>query len=868
MRDAIAMWRNTKMVVLVALSAALYAAILIPFKPIPIIPGITEIRPAAAIPIVTGLLFGPAAAWGCAMGNLIGDFFGTVGPGSLFGLVGNFLLAYVPYRLWHLIFRGRPAVGSLRQLPGFALVTIAGSAACAVVIAYGIDLLGFAPYEIVATIITVNNCLVGIILGMPLLALLYPRARRWGLTYPQVMSADDLSHGILSPVAGLVVVAAGAVGALAALDNAGVFTRLAAGFVGLVTRQSAAALRETWGSTLLVPEEMALRQVGLICSLLLGGGAALLARFPRRHRPAEAPAVTREEGPAGGGVEVEGLSFTYPEQATAALNEINFTQRSGELYYLMGRTGAGKSTLCLCLNGVIPRLQQGTYRGRVQAAGLAVASLPVAHTAQHVGVVFQDFESQLFCSDVEREVAFALENRGVPREQMHQAVQRWLDVAGLSHLRLRDPTTLSGGEKQRLALAAVMAAEPQIAVLDEPTTDLDPQGAAEVTKAFQRLHQQGRTLLIVDHSSPRAVAADGLLVLDGGRLVYRGKPEEVLSEPQQAEHWGLQCLPPAQICAWLGVEARPVTVTQAAKALRGAGVNLDEQKWQALQQKEAERVGKYGEILVEVQNLHFNYDGVTALNGVSLQVRCGEFVIVLGSNGSGKTTLCKHLNGLLKSQTGQVIISGQSTARQDTAELAATVGYLFQNPDHQLFADTVYAEVAFGPRNMGIEGEELERRARHALELTELEGYEQADPFALTKGERQRVALASVLALSPQVIVFDEPTTGLDIPQQRAMFDLLARLNNEGHTIIMVTHHAEGAIAYAHRAVLMADGQLVADGPVREIFLDADLCAQAHQSLPASVQLSQQLFGVTLLSPGEFAECVQVGSEARGGEAQ
>ena len=178
MRDAIAMWRSTKMVVLVALTAAVYAAVLIPFKPIPIIPGITEIRPAAAIPIVCGLLFGPAAAWGSAIGNLMGDFFGTVGPGSLFGLVGNFLLAYVPYRLWHLFQPRRLANGSVRQIVPFVLVAVAGSASCAIVVGFGVDLLGIAPYEIVTTIIAINNVVVGVVVGMPLLALLSPRAPR------------------------------------------------------------------------------------------------------------------------------------------------------------------------------------------------------------------------------------------------------------------------------------------------------------------------------------------------------------------------------------------------------------------------------------------------------------------------------------------------------------------------------------------------------------------------------------------------------------------------------------------------------------------------------------------------------------------
>ncbi len=860
MRDAIAMWRNTKMVVLVALSAALYAAILIPFKPIPIIPGITEIRPAAAVPIVTGLLFGPAAAWGCGMGNLIGDFFGTVGPGSLFGLLGNFLLAYIPYRLWHLIYRGRPAVGSLRQLPGFALVTLAGSAACGVVIAYGIDILGIAPYAVVATIITVNNFLVGIVLGMPLLALLYPRAHHWGLTYLQIMADEDVGSGMLAPVAGLVVVAAGVVGALAALDKMGVFAITGAIARALATHHPVgAAVEASRGTALWMPEEMSLRELGLACSVLLCGGAALLARLPWRYRPVGMTTATKGEEAAPTGLRVADLSFAYPDQKVPALEAVSFRQKPGELRFLMGRTGAGKSTLCLCLNGVIPQLQQGQYRGKVEAAGCDVARLPVAQTAQQVGVVFQDFESQLFCSDVVHEVAFALENRGVLPQQMHKAVERWLNTMGLSHLRHREPATLSGGEKQRLALAAVMAADPQVVILDEPMTDLDPQGATEVNQAFGRLHEQGRTLLIVDHNSPRAAQADVLMVLAEGQLAYEGSAQELLSEAQRAQELEIGPLPTADIFARIGLSARPVTVAAAAKELRRLGAQLNQHQWEQLLQQEAERASSYGQLIVQAHDVHFSYTETPALRGVSLEVHRGEFVIILGSNGSGKTTLCKHFNGLLKPQSGEVVVAGQSTDQRDTADLAGIVGYLFQNPDHQLFADTVYAEVAFGPRNLGLEDPEVDT-------LTELEGYEQADPFALTKGQRQRVALASVLALGPQVIVFDEPTTGLDIPQQQAMFKLLSRLNDEGQTIIMVTHHTELALSYAHRAILMADGQIIADGPARQVFSEPKVCARAHQSLPASAELSQELFGVTLLSPAEFAHCVRLPERPGEGE--
>ena len=866
MRDAIAMWRSTKMVVLVALTAAVYAAVLIPFKPIPIIPGITEIRPAAAIPIVCGLLFGPAAAWGSAIGNLMGDFFGTVGPGSLFGLVGNFLLAYVPYRLWHLFQPRRLANGSIRQVVPFVLVTIAGSASCAIVVGFGVDLLGIAPYEIVTTIIAVNNTLVGIVLGMPLLALLSPRAHRWGLTYRQTMSSADLRSGILAYPASLVILAGGAIGTLAALDKMGVIASLGALLSAVIRLEPIRpAVAAASGQALWIPAQMSLRELGLYCCLMLLGGVFLLARLPTR------PRATREEGEAdfdatAAAVAVQGLSFAYSGTADWALAGIAFEQKRGELRFLMGRTGSGKSTLCLCLSGIIPHLQRGDYAGRVLICGAEVAGIPVAELAQHVGIVFQDFDSQLFCSDVRHEIAFALENQGMPPSQMHEQVEKWLAALDLTALADRDPVTLSGGEKQRLALAAVMAAEPDIVVLDEPTTDLDPIGRSEFVQAWHRLKDEGRTLLIAGHSSAEALQADCLMVLADGQVACEGSPHGPLTDPDMAAGLDVQCLPATQICAALGLADRPTTPVEAVDCLRRSEVVLDHDAWQQLQGGDAARAARWGEPLVEVREVSFSYDDAPALQDVSLQVRRGEFVLILGSNGAGKTTLCRHFNGLLTPDTGQVIVGGEPAADRDVADLAGTVGYLFQNPDHQIFAQTVYEEVAFGVGNLGLCAAEIEERVAGALRLTELADYRHMDPFALTKGERQRVALASILAMAPELVVFDEPTTGLDVPQQRAMFRLLRRLSDEGHTIVVVTHHTELALPHADRAVLMADGRIIADGPVRQVFSQPQLCAAAHQEIPAAVQVSQELFGVALLSAGEFARCVRVPSGSGGGE--
>ncbi|MFO7947537.1 MAG: QueT transporter family protein, partial [Armatimonadota bacterium] len=330
MRDVIEMWRNTRMVVLVALSAAIYAAILIPFKAIPIIPGITEIRPANAVPVVCAFLFGPAAAWGCAMGNLIGDFFGTIGPGSLFGLIGNFLLAYLPYRVWVVIKGTREPTAKGRDLPVMILGLVIGSAACAIVIGFGVDLLGIAPYMIVTTIITFNNLLIGVVLGLPLVALLYPRARRWRLTYGQIMNERDYRAPAFSSVAAVVLLLVSLAGALAAIDQRGVFATIGQQ-IGLISVS-------VEPGPLFVPAEMSLREFGGWCAAAIVFASVFMARlwWGRKRLEAEADRMGGVE--AAPDVVFDNLTFQYPDTASPALYGITSLQKAGTTRYLMGRT--------------------------------------------------------------------------------------------------------------------------------------------------------------------------------------------------------------------------------------------------------------------------------------------------------------------------------------------------------------------------------------------------------------------------------------------------------------------------------------------------------------------------------------------------
>jgi len=842
-RDVIVMWRSTKMAVLAALCAALYAALLIPFKAIPLIPGFTEIRPGNVVPVVAGLLFGPPAAWGCAFGNLIADFFGTIGPGSFFGFIGNFLLAYVPYRLWRMLSPRHRATGVASQAVLYVIVAVVGSMTCAVVIGWGCEMLKLAPYAFLTAVITINNAAAAIILGPLVLPLLYARARRWGLLYEDLMPARDCREGPLAPL-GAALVLVGSLGGSPVAIQMFLATKI-----------------EGW--TPILPESFPLVWVGTVCALMIIVGSALFARAPSRDAEEPIGAATSLESTGDQAIVADDLRFRYALGDGQALDGVSFTQPRGQLRLLMGPTGAGKSTLCKCLNGVIPSLETGEFSGTVSLFGHDISGRPVHTLAPLIGEVFQDFESQLLTSSVEAEVAFPLENIGVELSQMQVRVRQALDDVEMWQLRKREPTSLSGGEKQRVALAATLVADPQIVVLDEPTTDLDPQGKRELLVQCEKLREDGRTLILAEHETELALQADVLTVLKDGAVAYDGPPSELLTDPDRTEALGLRPHDIPALFQALGRPERPLTVDEAAPLL--SDMTFDEREWEDV--STPWMAAAYGEAsggldtpVIWVQDAQYSYDDRTpAIKGVSFEVYEGEFVAILGENGSGKTTLAKHLNGLLCPTQGRVVVVGNDTHGQSTAELSSTVGYLFQDPDHQIFAETVYQEVAFGLLNLDVPFQDLSKRVDETLESMGLTEVKDADPFTLTKGQRQQVALASVLAMKPRVIVFDEPTTGLDGPQQKAMMERLRDLNDAGHTIIVITHCAWAAAEYPHRVIALANGEILADVPTRDLFSDKDLLARAGQRAPQITELSERVWGRTVLSIEEAVRCLRGG---------
>ncbi|MFO8055918.1 MAG: energy-coupling factor transporter ATPase [bacterium] len=544
-------------------------------------------------------------------------------------------------------------------------------------------------------------------------------------------------------------------------------------------------------------------------------------------------------------VELEGVGFKYLRSEDRALRKIDLSCAEGERTAIIGRTGAGKSTLLRCCNRLVPASYKGEFQGTVRLLGEDVSDKKPFELAAKAGMVLQDFESQLFSTTCEQDVAFGPENLGLPRDEIRQRITNSLRAVGLEDLRRRDSSTLSGGQKQRLAIASVLSLNPSVLLLDEPVTDLDAEGRADIESLTEDLCQQGFTVIMAEHETGLLQHADRLIGLDGGDKVLDAPCREVLWKPAELERLGVRPPDLVVIMDGLGLSERPRDINEAGRLLHEKGFTLE-----TLQ--EAEGAGNQGPPLISMEDVHHTYqNGVEALSGISLDIKEGEFVSVLGRNGSGKTTLVKHINGLLKPIRGEVKVDDKDTREARVSELGRMVGFVFQDPDHQIFAGRVFDEVAFAPRNFGFGESEVRERVGRSLELVGLSHKEDADPFLLTKGERQRVALASIIAADPPVIVMDEPTTGLDYPAQRAVMDLLKELNHKGTTVIMITHALWVAAEYADRCVLLHEGRVLKEGPARLVLTEQELLNKAGLAMPEAAALGLAMGG-RVLTAEEF----------------
>jgi energy-coupling factor transport system ATP-binding protein len=492
---------------------------------------------------------------------------------------------------------------------------------------------------------------------------------------------------------------------------------------------------------------------------------------------------------------IEGLTFRYHTRPEPALHDVSLTLEQGELFLVAGASGCGKTTLIRCINGLIPRTYNGDLEGRTLLYGQDACEMTMAQISQTVGTVLQDPERQILGSYVLNEVAFGLENLGLPREEILQRVDETLDYLDISDLGGRETFYLSGGEKQKVALAGVLAMRPSILLLDEPLASLDPASAQEALALFRRLADEGVSIILVEHRVEDALSIrpDRVLFMQEGNISYCGSPDGLAEVVDYR-----QVKMPAPIVIQRAVNDPPPTFEPAIKP-----------------------DGR--EPLVTFEDVSFGYgDGPTVIHDVNLTIRRGDVIAVLGPNGAGKTTLVKHAIGLLKPRQGSVVIEGRDTKELSVAQIAHTLGYVFQSPSHMLFAPTVREELAFGPGNLGYDETTIVEGVARAIEIVNLEGQEEYPPLALSFGQQKRVSIAAILAMRSRILVMDEPTAGQDYWNYMAFMDSILQMQGF-ESILFITHDLDLAICYASRIILLHEGRIAGNGPPAEVLTDPDL---------------------------------------------
>jgi energy-coupling factor transporter ATP-binding protein EcfA2 len=491
---------------------------------------------------------------------------------------------------------------------------------------------------------------------------------------------------------------------------------------------------------------------------------------------------------------VEQLSFRYRERPERAIEDLSFSLQPGELLLIAGASGCGKTTLIRCINGLIPRSYKGDLEGRVLIFDEETGDWPLALISQTIATVLQDPERQILGTKVLNEVAFGLENLGLERQEILQRVDEALEHLNIRHLRDRETFNLSGGEKQKVALAGVLAMRPKILLLDEPLASLDPASALETLAMVRKLVDEGMSVLLIEHrvEDVLKIHPDRIMFMEDGRIRHLGGLEGLVKVVDYHE----VKLPAELIMRRAATDPPPPEI----EILPGvSAASLGEEK--------AEEPA-----LVRFENVTFEYEtGAEVLHEINLEIHRGDVIAILGPNGAGKTTFVKHAIGLLKPKSGRVLVNGKDTRQASVAEIAGTLGYVFQSPSHMLFAPTVYEELAFGPKNLRHPPEQIEKEVKEALEIVNLIEREQDSPLALSFGQQKRVSISAILAMRSRILAMDEPTAGQDYENYMNFMDSILQMPGF-NAILFITHDVDLAVIYANRTILMADGHVVADG--------------------------------------------------------
>jgi energy-coupling factor transport system ATP-binding protein len=535
----------------------------------------------------------------------------------------------------------------------------------------------------------------------------------------------------------------------------------------------------------------------------------------------------------------------------AALSEVALSVWPGEFVVITGPAASGKSTLCYCLTGVIPHAISAELEGEVLVAGTRLRDLRLAEVAPLLGFVLQAPENQLFNLSVREDVSFGPENLCLPIDDIRRRVIASLGFTGMAGYLERGSDQLSGGEAQRVVLSCILALEAPLLVLDQPAAELDPEGRRQIYQNLHRLNQAGKTIIVVeDRLSDVAGFASRIVLMQGGTVV-RDQPARQFFENADLETFGVRIPDTVLLHRYLRERGSnsptvPLTVAEAVEGVSpgppGSPVPGPSNPPQALSAGPPPEAGDDSAPLIAVAHLSFSYpNGARALDDVSLRCGRGEFLAIIGENGAGKTTLAKHLIGLLPPPLGAVTVAGKDIARLTVAQASRLVGYLFQDPDYQIFNGSVFDEVAFGLRARKLPKDQVEEEVMAALGRLQLDHLRGEHPYTLSRGQRQRLALASTWVLRPPILLVDEPSTGLDHREAADLMSLLEEFRAAGGTVLIITHDLELVFEYALRVVVMRGGQVRLDLPTARVQEQFAEVSAAGVHLPQFMHLVAQL---------------------------
>lgn len=554
-------------------------------------------------------------------------------------------------------------------------------------------------------------------------------------------------------------------------------------------------------------------------------------------------------------IEMECVSFSYGTAADGAyaLKDIDLSVEEGTFVGLIGPSGAGKSTLASAITGAIPHHYRGRLFGSTLVAGLDTCEASLTDIAKVAGSVLQDIDAQMVASVVEDELLFGLENFGIDHREIEGRIASALDAVGIADLRHREIATLSGGQKQKVAIAAILAMTPRVIVMDEPTSALDPASARDVFEVLRRAKElTGMTVILIEQTvALLAEYCDRVVVIDQGRIALDGTPTDVFSHGETLRAIGVDTPRTVRISnslaeAGVAPNDSPALTLDGAESLVAGILAPGLSKSSPIVPRTlgdrpgARNTADERPIIVDVAGAAYSYGtGQAGIEGINLTVRAGEILAVVGQNGAGKTTFTKLLNGLIKPSAGVVRIAGLDTRTTPVSVLASHAATLFQNPDRQLCRNTVVEEISFGLELQGAPADAARERARHVAATFGLP--ENASPFNLSRGQRQMVALASVVALEPELIILDEPTSGLDYRECMTVMETVRQRALDGAAVVMVCHDMEVVSDFADTLAVMTEGRLIEVGPSREVFANDALLAHARIAAPCVPALGKRL---------------------------